>query len=138
SSAVLFGTGLDDYPNTRHTWKQFGTETQNLVVVTMTNHFVGTVHTTDIFELNSSLAPQRDNPPMRIFVGRREDNWIADANGDGLADVIQSVKTADTNGTGVMFYWDLRQHGMDYWPYNVMTNLLGTNIPAGWTADDYW
>ncbi len=147
SSANLYGNGIGDFPNTYMHWKMQGLRDQNLAT-TLTNRAGVAVRTRDVVELNTSLSPLRDTPFTRVFMGKREENWIFDDDRDYRGDVIANFRLADTRGPGVALFWDLREHGVEGWTYQNMTNKLANppncspnntvSISASWGINDLW
>lgn len=125
----LFDPGIGDFPNSPSLWRMVGSPVQNLPT-TLRNRAGTTVRIYDMFQLNTSLGPQRDFAFTRVYFGKREENWVSDDNRNFKSDAIEAARTADSLANGIAYHWDLRQHGVDKWLY--------VPVRPDWTIADYW
>jgi pimeloyl-ACP methyl ester carboxylesterase len=141
----LYNPALGDFPDTDA--RYIGTRAQNLPML-LTNRQGQLVRALDIHQFTASYSPRRDLPFTRIFMGKREENWVVDDNLDGRGDVEFTFRQSDALGLGAALFWDLRSHGVDKWTYNTLTNDLAhpnncspnvsTNVSGSWGFGDLW
>jgi hypothetical protein len=78
---------------------------------TVINRFGETVRMLDLTTFAVDIGPVRDLPFLRHYAGKCDDNnerqW-----GPVMLD---QMKWSDQQGTGLHFYWDLRDHGLELW-----------------------
>lgn len=141
----LYNPALGEFPVTDA--RYIGTREQNLPML-LTNHLGRLVRALDIHQFAASYSPRRDLPFTRIFLGKREENWVTDNNQDGRADPEVAYRQCDTLGLGAALFWDLRSHGMDTWTFVTLSNdianprkcfpNLTTNVSGAWSINDLW
>jgi pimeloyl-ACP methyl ester carboxylesterase len=137
SSVVLFSPSLGDVGGQGSGPRMHGTPEQDLAT-TLVNRDGAPVRMNDTVFLTRSLSPLRDAPFTRLYLGKREENWAIDDDGNSLNDVLEEIRRADALGSGVAFHWDLREHGVDKWTFDSALERLGAALPAGWTEEDFW
>ncbi len=145
SAVNLYGPALGDFPE--GDVRRVGTRDQNLAML-LTNRRGQPARATDIHQLAASFSPTRDLPFTRVFLGKREENWVVDDNLNSLGDIIEQYGQADSLGQGAALFWDLREHGVDKWTFPDMVNDVmnprncspnpTVNITSSWSSNDLW
>lgn len=130
SALELFNCGLRYFGSADIVARQ-GDDNLNLPV-TLTNHLGQPVHLVELMYFTNRVAAPRDLPFTRVFNGKNDLNPAMHWG----ADMVDEIRFGDEQGTGLHFYWDMRQHGMNQWlDYWADSSSTATLALQSWRDD---